>query len=78
MGCHLDADFNIQPGLSREETAILTVKSTRLKGCTHMIMWTGNEVLDPQEVEPTKLDDYEITEWWPLLRFIQEGEHDDN
>jgi hypothetical protein len=48
---------------------LLTVKSQRFPGKLHSVFWTGKEVLDPSPLRkgPQKIEDYEVTEFWPLL-----------
>lgn len=48
---------------------ILAVKSKKFKGKGHFVFWTGEVVFDPQEKEPTKLEDYEIEDIHPLTFF---------
>jgi len=33
----------------------------------HVVIWTGEVVLDPREDKPTRLDEYDIKEWWPII-----------
>lgn len=42
----------------------------------HVVYWDGEDVLDPNpDVQGLrKLEDYEITEWWPVVRFEESVE----
>lgn len=49
--------------------AIVCVKSERLyPNADHVIFWDGKKVYDPYpDTKRTKLKDYELLEWYPLL-----------
>lgn len=51
--------------------AVLVVKSQRFEGCTHVVLWDGASVLDPNPTKPERcqLGEYEIRQWWPLVHW---------
>lgn len=51
--------------------AVLCVTSQRFEGCTHVILWDGEKVLDPNPNKPeyVSLDGYEVRQWWPLIHW---------
>lgn len=68
-GFHLGAsryDLGVhQPG----RPALLIVASSNGEG-NHAVFWTGDSVLDPSPASADKsLKDYEIREWWPVVRY---------
>jgi len=49
--------------------AIVGTKSKHTIGVKHVIYWTGEKVLDPDpDINDLELDDYEVEEWWPIVR----------
>lgn len=55
----------------KEVPAVLFVKSERFEGCTHVVLWTGQVVLDPNpNAAPSRrLEEYEVKTWWPLIHW---------
>lgn len=49
--------------------ALVTVKSERLQGCRHAVLWTGVHVHDPNPAaaECRSLEEYIIYSWWPVI-----------
>jgi len=54
--------------------ALLTVASKQT-GWNHAVIWTGQEVYDPKEIEVKQLSDYEIKEWNVISKI---GTHDND
>jgi len=70
IGCYLNADFKVPLKIfGKDRPAIITVQSKKYAKCLHIICWTGDVVLDPRHTKPTKLSEYEIKEWWPLVHW---------
>lgn len=56
---------------TRGSPALLVVKPRHLAPpCVHVVYWDGECVRDPDPDMPdeSKLTDYEVQEWWPLVR----------
>lgn len=55
--------------LTQVHNALLSVRSTRIEGHLHMVVWNAgtHEVYDPQEIHPRELADYAIVEWANLV-----------
>lgn len=69
FGCHLNKDYSI-PDVFKGCIAILLVKSQTLPApIKHVVILAENEVLDPQHEEAKKLEDYDITEVWPVIKW---------
>lgn len=58
-------------GCWSQHCAVLVVKSHRFEGCTHVVLWDGEKVLDPNPEKPDacQLADYEIKQWWTLVNW---------
>ena len=68
FGCHLTKDFKVDASFSRQNTAVLTVVSEKLPVPNmHVVVWTGEKVLDSNYAVPQDLDRYRVTEWWPVI-----------
>ena len=61
-------------GCWSKQSAVLFVKSQRFEGCSHVVLWDGEKVLDPNPNHPEfmPLDGYEVTAWWPLIHWGKE------
>lgn len=56
--------------------AVVTVKSMRFENSEHVVLWTGQEVLDPNPeiIENLPLSAYTIHTWAPLGWILEDGD----
>lgn len=73
IGMMLHGRFALLKGLvflliHRRYGAILFVRPSNGEG-THAVLWTGERIFDPAPgAEGKKLNDYQVLEWWPLVK----------
>lgn len=70
LGCWFDADMERPKDVQAETLSIWSVKSLTLPPPNeHVVVWTGKEILDPNQDEPQKQNKYTVTEWWPIVKW---------
>lgn len=71
FGCHLTKEFEVDHAIyNNRNLAVLTVKSMTLpEPNTHLVVCTGNDILDPQKDEIQNVALYNVTEWWPIIQW---------
>lgn len=78
-----ETDMVVEPGtneivgspvpISRKCNALLTVRSKKNPGYSHMVVWDyeRRKVLDPQCDQPRDLSEYQVIEWANLLAICE-------
>jgi hypothetical protein len=56
--------------------ALILVESSLFDGITHCLYWDGKHAFDPNHVGPVELKNYELLEWWPVIKFENHGVSD--
>lgn len=49
--------------------AMILVKSTLFDDGHHCLYWNGKQAFDPHHDDDVDLANYELAEWWPVIKF---------